>query len=57
MVEANPPPNQALKLTVASWVHYAWRATVSTKLKVISVNSFRLVQIETYQRRSLAPVR
>jgi hypothetical protein len=51
------PPNQALKLTVASWVRYAWLATVLYILKAISVNSFRFQQIENYQCRSLAPIR
>jgi hypothetical protein len=30
---------------------------VNTKLKIISMNSFRFQQLEIFQRRSLAPVR
>ena len=52
-------PNQALKLTVASWVRYAWlarlrRASIGFSLNnfFFSVNSLRWVHVENYQRRN-----
>jgi hypothetical protein len=41
-----------------SSLQIAWRATVSVlNNKYFSMNLFRFQQFETYQRRSLAPVR
>jgi hypothetical protein len=64
-------PNQALpakddgvshktfnKLTIASWVRYAWLVEVSVlNNKLFSMNSLLWVHVETYQRRSLAAIR
>jgi hypothetical protein len=38
-------------------VRNSLRVKVITKLKVTSLNSFRIQQLENYQRRSLAPIR
>jgi hypothetical protein len=64
------PPNQALKLTEWAWVQFKWLMvgfvfiiqllvpiTMILINLVISMNSFRFQQLESYQRRSLAPVR
>ena len=50
-------PNQALKLTVAAGYVKHGEHRSSTKLNVISMNSFRWLHYESYQRRSLVPVR
>jgi hypothetical protein len=51
-------PNQALKLTVASRVQLTWLSIGLVQMIKLSLwDLFRLVQYETYQRRSLAPVR
>ena len=64
------PPNQALKLTEWAWVQFKWLRvgfvfiiqllvpiTMILINLVISMNLFRWVHYESYQRRSLTAVR